>query len=447
MDLASHPGLPSCRYPLSLKPALWDCLQTPIPTLTRGVTLVLANGSFACGQEMTGMPTPLATLLAEAQSNNSQIDAADHAWKAATHVADQVKTLPDPQFTVQSFSVGSPKPFAGFSNSDFAYVGFGASQDIPFAGKLRLKGDVANRNADMQQAEADMLRISVSDQVKIIYLRLAYLDATLSILARNDAVLKPLIETGLSKYSLGQGSQADVLKAQIEHTKILREVTMHHEEMGQLQANLKALLHRTQSSPEIIPELLSVTPLQKTAEELQGLVLTHNPEVSLGTADVQKQDAMLKSAQREGKPDFNVSYMFQQTGGGYRDYYMLSLNMRLPRHKRVEAAVAEASESLERSRKELDSQVQQQLSEVQKQYIVVTNSEELLKEYRDGLVPQAQAAYRAELTTYESGKGTFATVLSSLIDLLTFEHDYQQVILDHETALARLEALTGAQLR
>jgi outer membrane protein, heavy metal efflux system len=409
--------------------------------------LVLAGGSSAYGQEITGIPTPLATLLAEAQSNNSQIDAADHAWKAATHVADQVKTLLDPQFTVQSFSVGSPKPFAGFSNSDFAYIGFGASQDLPFAGKLRLKGDVANRNADMQQAQTDLLRVSVTDQIKIIYLRLAYLDATLSILARNDAVLKPLIETGLSKYSLGQGPQADVLKAQIEHTKILREVTMHHEEMGQLQASLKALLHRPQSSPEIITEPLSVTPLRMTAEELQGLVLTHNPEVSLGKSDVQKQDAILKSAQREGKPDFNVSYMFQQTGGGYRDYYMLTFNMRLPRHKRVEAGVAEAAESLERSKKELDSQVQEKLAEVQKQYIVVTNSKELLKEYRDGLVPQSQAAYRAELTTYESGKGTFATVLSSLIDLLTFEHDYQQAILDHETALARLEALTGAQLR
>jgi hypothetical protein len=91
--------------------------------------------------------------------------------------------------------------------------------------------------------------------------------------------------------------------------------------------------------------------------------------------------------------------------------------------------------------------VQQQLAEVQKQYIVVTNSEELLKEYSDGLVPQAQAAYRAELTTYESGKGAFASTLSSLIDVLAFEHDYQQAILDHETALARLEALTGAQLR
>ncbi|MCU1323005.1 MAG: outer rane efflux protein [Acidobacteriaceae bacterium] len=409
--------------------------------------LVMATGVSACAQEMTGMPTPLATLISEAQSSNAQISAADHAWKAATHVAQQVTTLPDPQFTVQSYSVGSPKPFAGFSNSDFAYIGFGASQELPYAGKLRLKGEVANREADMQQTQADLLRSSITDQVKALYLRLAYLDATLSILGRNDAVLKPMIETGLSRYSLGQGSQAEVLKAQIEHTKILREVTMHHQEMGQLQASLKQLLHRSQSAPDIIPEPLSLTPLQRTAEELQNLVLAHNPAVSVDTAGVHKQDAQLKSAQREGKPDFNVGYMFQQTGGGYRDYYMLTVSMRLPRRKRVEAGVAEAAESLEKSKQELDSQVQQQLAEVQKQYVTVTNTAELLTEYQDGLLPQARAAFQAEQTTYQTGKQAFAPVLSSLLDVLTFEHDYQQTLLDHETALARLETLTGAQLR
>jgi outer membrane protein TolC len=409
--------------------------------------LVMATGVSAYAQEMTGMSTPLATLISEAQSNNTQVSAADHAWKAATHVAQQVTTLPDPQFTVQSYSVGSPKPFAGFSNSDFAYIGFGASQDIPYAGKLHLKGEVANRDADMQQAQADLLRTSITDQVKLLYLRLAYLDSALSILGRNDAVLKPMIETGLSRYSLGQGSQADVLKAQIEHTKILREVTMHHQEMGQLQASLKELLHRLQTSADIVPEPLSLTPLQRTAEELQALVVSHNPAVSVDAADVHKQDAQLRSAQREGKPDFNVGYMFQQTGGGYRDYYMLTLNMRLPRRKRVEAGVAEAAESLERSRQELDSQVQQQLAEVQKQYIAVTNTAELLSEYQDGLLPQAEATFRAEQTTYQSGKETLAPVLSSLLDVLTFEHDSQQALLDHETALARLETLTGAQLR
>ncbi len=409
--------------------------------------LVMATGVIARAQEMTEVPTPLAPLISEAQSSNAQISAADHAWKAATHVAQQVTTLPDPQFTVQSFSVGSPKPFAGFSNSDFAYIGFGASQELPYAGKLRLKGDVANREADMQLTQADLLRSSITDQVKALYLRLAYLDATLSILRRNEGVLKALIETGLSRYKLGQGTQADVLKAQIEHTKILRDVTMHHQEMGQLQAGLKELLHRSQISPDIVPEPLSLTPLQRTAEELQALVAAHNPAVSVGTAGVKKQNAQLTSAQREGKPDFSVGYMFQQTGGGFRDYYVLTLNMRLPRRNRVEAGVAEAAESLQRSRQELDSQVQQQLAEVQKQYIAVTNTEELLKEYREGLLPQSQAAFRSEQTTYQSGKQTFAPVLSSLLDELTFEHDYQQALLDHETALARLETLTGAQLR
>lgn len=409
--------------------------------------LVMAIGVSARAQEMTGMPTPLAQLVSEAQSSNTQISVADHAWKAATHVAQQVTTLPDPQFTIQSFSVGSPKPFAGFSNSDFAYIGFGASQELPYTGKLRLRGEVATRDADRQQAQADLLRSTITDQVKLLYLRLAYLDATLSILARNDAVLRPLIETGLSRYSLGQGSQAEVLKAQIEHTKILREVTMHHQEMGQLQASLKELLHRSQSSPDIVPEPLTVTPLQRSAEDLQALVVAHNPAVFVDAAGVNKQDAQLKSAQREGKPDFNVGYMFQQTGGGYRDYYMLTVSMRLPRRKRVEAGVAEAAESLEQSKQELDSQMQQQLAEVQKQYIAVTNTEELLKEYKDGLLPQAQAAFRAEQTTYQSGKQPFAPVLSSLLDELTFEHDYQQALLDHETALARLETLIGAQLR
>jgi len=409
--------------------------------------LVMVTGISAYAQEVTGMPTPLATLISEAQSSNTQISAADHAWKAATHVAQQVKTLPDPQFTVQSFSVGSPKPFAGFSNSDFAYIGFGASQELPYAGKLRLKGEVTNREADMQQTKADLLRSSITDQVKVLYLRLAYLDATLSILGRNDAVLKPLIETGLSRYSLGQGPQADVLRAQIEHTKILREVTMHHQEMGQLQAGLKQLLHRSQSFPDITPEPLSLTPLQSTAEELQNLVLAHNPAIAVDTAGVHKQDAQLKSAQREGKPDFNAGYMFQQTGGGYRDYYMLTVSMRLPRRKRVEASVAEAAESLERSKQEVDSQLQQQLAEVHKQYIAVASTAELLAEYQDGLLPQARAVFQAEQTTYQSGKQAFAPVLSSLLDVLTFEHDYQQALLDHETALARLETLTGAQLR
>ncbi|MGH9354387.1 MAG: hypothetical protein ACRD2G_19840, partial [Terriglobia bacterium] len=46
-------------------------------------------------------PTPLATLVREAERDNPQILAARRAWQAATQVPSQVSTLPDPQLTVQ----------------------------------------------------------------------------------------------------------------------------------------------------------------------------------------------------------------------------------------------------------------------------------------------------------------------------------------------------------
>jgi hypothetical protein len=59
-------------------------------------------------------------------------------------MAPQVTTLPDPKFTYQQLSVGSPKPFAGYTNSDFAYIGVGASQELPYPGKLRARGTSPN---------------------------------------------------------------------------------------------------------------------------------------------------------------------------------------------------------------------------------------------------------------------------------------------------------------
>ena len=109
--------------------------------------LLLFVGTGVRGQEAPppSQPVKLADLLAEAEHNNPQIEAARHAWRAAQQTPSQVSTLPDPQFVLQHLSVGSPRPFAGYTNSDFAYVGLGFSQDIPYPGKLRLRGEVAKR--------------------------------------------------------------------------------------------------------------------------------------------------------------------------------------------------------------------------------------------------------------------------------------------------------------
>ena len=87
-----------------------------------------------------GNPTPLSVLIEEAKKNDPAIHVAESAARAATFAAPQMSTLPDPQFTLQQFSVGSPRPFAGYTNSDFAYIGLGVSQQFPYPGKRKLRG-------------------------------------------------------------------------------------------------------------------------------------------------------------------------------------------------------------------------------------------------------------------------------------------------------------------
>ncbi|SRR6266568_3496349 len=412
--------------------------------------LLFAGGfcAFAqTGHEMQGAPTSLASLVAEAQSQNAQVATAEHAWRASTNLAKQVTTLPDAQFTLQDLSVGSPKPWAGFSNSDFAYLGFGVSQDIPYPGKLQLRGRAAEREADAQKAQVDVVRSNIVDQVKTVYLRLAYLHQTIDLLNRNTTVLDTLIKTEVSRYSVGQGSQADILRGQLERTKLLRETTMHEQEMGQLEAALKALLHRAQDSPGIIPESLKATDASPAQQEAPALVVIRNPSLNADRAMVVQQDARLQSAKRGTKPDFSLGYMFQQTGSSYRDYYVATFNVRFPRKKRVEAEIAEAAEMLERTRAEADADQQQQLAEAKKETIATQSSAELMKEYQQGLIPQAESVFQSELNAYQSNRGTLSSVLSALVDRIGFEHDYQQALLDHETALAHLETVTGAELR
>ena len=410
-------------------------------------TLVLVTAFSAFGQTPASTPTPLSQLLTEAGANNPQISAANYGVQAVRQMAPQVTTLPDPKFTYQQLSVGSPKPLAGYTNSDFAYIGIGTSQELPYPGKLRLRGEVAQRDADTKQAEVEITKTSIADSIKAAYLQLAYLQQTLGILRQNEGVLDQLIQDAMVHYQVGQGMQQDVLQAQVNRTKIVKEITMHHQQMGQLQAHLKGLISRDQGSPDIVTEDLIESPLKRTSAELLAMVRQSNPQIQVDASSVRKQDAQLASAKREGKPDFELGYMYQNTDRKYRDYYILTFDVRFPRKKRVNAEIAEATEKRTESQQTLNAHLQQQLAEVQQGYVKATGDEELLKEYREGLIPQSDAAYRARLSAYSSNREQFTHVLLYFTDLLSLKLEYAQTLVDHETALAHLETLTGATLR
>lgn len=415
--------------------------------LTTALALLTALAASGQATAPNIAPTPLSELLAEANANNPQISAADHNWQAAKEVQRQVSTLPDPTFTYQQLSVGSPKPFAGYTNSDFAYVGIGASQEIPYPGKLHLRGEVAQRTADVKGMEADATRAGVADAVKSAYLKLAYLEMTLGILQENERVLDQIIHDATAHYEVGQGSQANVLQAQVERTKVLREITLNREQTGEFEAQLKGILNRAQDSSDILTEPLTETPLRMTSAALLQLVRTNNPEVQVDASSVRQGNAAVKSAERDSKPDFSLGYMYQNTDRKYRDYYMLTFSVKLPRGGRTRAEIAEAADKLAQSRATLDAHLEQQLAEVKQQYVTASGDAELLTEYREGLLPQSDAAYQSTLNAYASNRGNLVDVLRAIASILELKLDYAQTLADHETALAHLETLTGATLR
>jgi outer membrane protein TolC len=392
--------------------------------------------------------TPLAKLLEEADVNNPQILAARHAWRAATQVASQVSTLPDPQVVVQQFSVGSPRPFAGFSNSDFAYIGVGVSQDLPYPGKLRLRGEVADREAASARERVEVVRRAIREQLKATYFQFAYLQRTLTILERNGKVLEQIEKIAEARYRVGQGNQQDVLKAQLQRTKLLREVAMRHQEVGQLQARLKQILNRPPDSPDLAAEELTETSLPYTADELLARVRAQNPEVRGQQEMVRRQGLQVELAHKDFYPDFNLQYMWQHNAEQFRDYYMLTFGVRIPIHRRrkQEPELAQAVEELNRSRRQYEAQVQQAYFDVRDQLVTAETAAQLLKIYRDGLIPQATATFQAGLAAYQSNREDFETLLGSFLDVLNFDLDYWRTLADHETALAQIEKLTGVTL-
>lgn len=403
---------------------------------------------IATGQEpATTSPTPLSKLLSEAETNNPHLSAATHAALAAKQMAPQLTTLPDAKFTYQQFSVGSPKPFAGYTNSDFSYVGIGASQELPYPGKLLLRGQVAERDADTKQAEIEVTKTEIADAVKADYIQLAYLQQTLGIFRQKEAILDQLIQIATGHYEVGQGMQQDLLQAQVQRTKIVREITMHHQGMGQIQAHLKGLLNRDQASADVVTEDLTESPLKHSSQDLLSMVRQSNPQIQVDAASIRKNDSQIASAKRESKPDFELGYMYQNTDRKYRDYYMLTFDVRFPRKKRVDAEIAQAEEERAGSEQTLNAHLQERLADVQQEYVKATSDEELLKEYREGLFPQSDAAYRATMNSYAANREQFVHVLSYFTDILNLKLEYAQTLEDHEAALAHLESMTGATLR
>jgi outer membrane protein TolC len=405
--------------------------------------------TVATAQEMPAPSrpaTPLSALIQEAEQKNPEIQAAAYAFHAAERGAGAAGALPDMQIMVQQLNVGSPRPFAGYTNSDFAYIGLGASQELPWPGKRGLRKEVAGLAAKATEGEAEAVRRKAFADLKIVYFKLAYLQETFTILLRNDKLLAEMEQIAEGRYRVGKSNQQEVLKAQLQHTHILQEINMHHREQAEAQAQIKRLLGREQSSLDVVTEPIRERTLPSDRGELLRQAGEKNPEVAARKSQAERADKMVELSRKEFRPDFAVQYMYQNNDRKFRDYYMATFTVTLPNRSRRRAELAQALEEKKAADAAVDAARQRRVAEVQEQLSIAELSSEQLKIYREGLMPQAEATLRSAMAAYEAGRQDFETLISSFREVLELEEQYQKELSEHESALARLESLTGVTL-
>ena len=121
--------------------------------------------------------------------------------------------------------------------------------------------------------------------------------------------------------------------------------------------------------------------------------------------------------------------------------------MKFPLHyAKQRAELAQAQAELSRARSDRLAQSQQLAADLREQYLVAEQSAELLKINREGLIPEARTALQAGLASYQNNRQDFQALLTSYLDILRLEQENLQTLADHETAIARLEQMTGLSL-
>jgi outer membrane protein, heavy metal efflux system len=390
-------------------------------------------------------PTSLQSLIAEAKQNNAAIKASEMAVATARFGPKQASALPDTEVMVQHFSVGSPRPFAGYSNSDFAYIGFGASQELPYPGKRSLRANVAEHEVAISAAEKDAVAWDAITRLKLAYFQIAASQQTIAILEKDQETARQIEQAAETRYRVGQGAQEEVLRAQLQRTKLLNELSMKRRENAQAQAAIKAILNRPIGSADLIAEPIRSRQLPATDTLLQ-ILADKNPDLRVNSQRIAQDHAAVELAQRERKPDFGVQYMWQHTASEFRDYYMATFSVKLPNRSRVRAMEGEAQAKLAQAESEKQARLVQMESDLGEQIAIAQTSEQQLKVYDDGLLPQSEAALNAGLAGYSAGKQEYQGLLASFSDTLQLAIERERTLAEHESAIARIEGLIGKDL-
>ncbi|TAN53687.1 MAG: TolC family protein [Methylococcaceae bacterium] len=376
----------------------------------------------------------LTELVREALANNPDIQAGLQRVEAARAVVPQVQTLPD------------PKVLLGYRDMlPQREVMYGMSQEIPFPGKLGLKGEIAGRDAERMEQEYLATQLAVVAKLKETFYDLHFVHDSITVLHKTQRLLQDFAQTAAARYAVGQAAQQDVLRAQTEISRLLARLATLEQRRQSLHADINRLLNRLPSDPLAAPREIAFTPLRHSLDELNALLDQTSPLLRGREKSLEGSGQAVALAKKAYLPDFELDARGMRDTAMRQDGYQIMLNVKVPLYfatkqregvREAEANRAATFQDLRALRQELLAQIKDGMAQAER-------AAQLVQLLGDAIIPQSRMTLASAQASYAVGKVDFLTLLNSLLTLQENELEYHSELAEHEKALARLEGIIG----
>jgi outer membrane protein TolC len=287
------------------------------------------------------------------------------------------------------------------------------TQPFPWPGKRGLRREVAALNVELSTATRSRVKLGLEADVRRGYAGLLLIRGQKALQAQQSLFLEQAERLARTRYEVGQGSQGDLLRAQVERTRIQLAAWALEAEEKMALAALNRLRQHDPAEP--IPTTAPLTELPEPDLLTPEAVEARSPELAGATASVKQTERQLDLAKLDRRPDFAVTAGLMPRGA-LDPMWQVGVSISLPIYGRSKQQRAVAEH--EHHRQGQDAEVQsvrtllrQRTAERQIQIQSLRRTRDL---YREGLLVQSEANFKAALAQYEGGRGSFLGALEAL---------------------------------
>ena len=396
-------------------------------------------------------PLSLSALIDEALANNLDLAAMQHHVEAAQTLIPQAGALMDPTLKIDFSNV--PTSDFDFDSTPMSGREISITQRFPYWGKR----DARERRARHQAAAAAITHVDhhseVVNLVKQAYFSLVFMDRSIEITQKNEALLGDFIRISRTKYSVGSGLQQDILKAQVSLSSLKNSLIVLRHRRLRIEAEMNGLLNRNPGAPIATTPAIVQTSYPYDTESLQRTALETRPMLAAMKEQIMAWRAAEDLARKAAHPDFDISLAYRQRDFDRdpvkgRDFLSVGVKLNLPiyRGRVQDQELAETKAHLRAVEMEYESMRQRVATQVQQLCVDAAMHEEQVDLFRTVIIPQADQSLSSAISGYQVDKVNFLTLLNNQVSLFNFEIDYHRHLTDYERKLAQLEAVIGKRL-